>query len=281
VQEDVAEHAAPEAVAQRHQRAHLRRRDPIDRAAQPGLEGHVLERLEQQRIEVEHAELAVADPGLALPQALERADVHEHRPGALELHVVGRGVLQHEVVAERFEQQVELQQRGVLEHRERPLVGIRDERDALVAKHAGRLVHQQRAIDVAVLDQLGADDASVVEQPRGLERLEVAQPIRGQRAIDLVTGVEDAALGVAERARLEAGEHCPPPAGLLRAAGRRVDLRDLRLVLADAKQSEQAMPIELRRHGKGGHATDDDLGDVAAGAGVEIGEKGRHGGTAG
>ena len=52
-------------------------------------------------------------------------------------------------------------------------------------------------------DALGRDHAPVVEQPGGLERLEVAQAVGRQRAIDLVAGVEDAALGVAERARLE------------------------------------------------------------------------------
>ncbi len=123
--------------------AHLGGRDPVDRAAQPGVERHALRRLEQQRIQVEHAELAVADPRLALADPLERADVHERRARALELDVVGRRVLQHHVVLERRQQQVELQQRGVLQHREGPLVRVRDERDALVAQDRGGLVHEQ------------------------------------------------------------------------------------------------------------------------------------------
>jgi hypothetical protein len=183
VQEHVGEHALAEAVAEGQQGAHLRGRDAVDRPAQPGVERHALHRLQQQRIQVEHAELAVADPGLALAVALERADVDEHRPRALELHVVGRGVLEHEVVLERGEQQVELDQRGVFQHRECPLVGIRDERDALVAQQPGRLVDEQSLAGGAaacggLLDQLGADDALVVEQAGGGQRLEVAQPVR-------------------------------------------------------------------------------------------------------
>ena len=49
------------------------------------------------------------------------------------------------------------------------------------------------------------DDALVVEQAGRRERLEVAQAVGRERAVDLVAGVEDAALGVAEGAGLEAG----------------------------------------------------------------------------
>ena len=135
VQEDVREHALAEAVAERHagRASAVGVMPSIDPRSQ-GWKGTPFSRLEQQRIEVEHAELAVADPRLALAQPLERADVDEHRPRALELHVVGRGVLEDQVVLERRQQQVELQQRGVPQHRERPLVRVRDERDALVAQ---------------------------------------------------------------------------------------------------------------------------------------------------
>ncbi len=203
VQEDVREHALAEAVPERHQGAHLARRDAVDRAAQPGLEGDALRRLQQQRIEVEHAELAVADPGLALADALERADVDEDRPGALELHVVRRRVLEDEVVVERVEQQVELQQRGVLQHREGPLVRIRDERDALVAQHGRGLVDEQPPERRHVLDELGRHDPLVVEQPARPQGLEVAQAVGRERAIDLVAGIEDSALRVAEGAGFE------------------------------------------------------------------------------
>ena len=170
VQEDVREDALAEAVAERHQVAHLRRRDAVDRAAQPRLERNALRRLQEQRIQVEHAELAIADPRLALAQALERADVDEHRPGALELDVVGRRVLEDEIVVERVQQQVELQERGVLQHREGPLVRIRDERDALVPQHGGGLVHEQPLERAHVLNPLGRDHAPVVEQAARLDR---------------------------------------------------------------------------------------------------------------
>ena len=205
VQEDVGEQAAPEAVAEREQRRHLGRPDPVDRAAHPGVERHVLHRLEQQRIQVEHAELAVADPRLALAQALERADVHEHRARAAELDVVGRGVLQDHVALERREQQVELHERGVLQHRERPLVRVRHERDPLVPEHAGGLVDEQPAQRLGVLGALGAHEPLVVEQARVGQRLEVAQAVGRECAVDLAVAVEDAALGVAKAAWLEAG----------------------------------------------------------------------------
>ena len=205
MEEDVGEQAAPEAVPEREQRRHLGRPDPVDRPAHPGMERHVLRRLEQQRIQVEHAELAVAHPGLALAQPLVRADVHEHRARAAELDVVGRGVLQDHALLERREEQVQLDERGVLEHRERPLVGVRHERDALVPEHRRRLVHQQPAQRLGALRALGANEPLVVEQAGLDQRLEVAQAVGREGAVDLAVAVEDPALGVTKAAGLEAG----------------------------------------------------------------------------
>ena len=174
-------------------------------AAQPRLEGHVLRRLEQERIEVEHAELPVADPRLALAHALERADVHEGRPRALELHVVRRRVLQDHVVVERREQQVELEERRVLQHREGPLVWVRDERDPLVAKHGRGLVHEQVTRRGHAVRALRPDHALVVEQAGGLERLEVGQAVGRERAEDVVACIENPALRVTEGAGLQVG----------------------------------------------------------------------------
>ena len=61
---------------------------------------------------------------IELAQALERADVDEHGPRALELHVVGTGVLQGQAVVKCCEHEIELQEGGVLEHRERPFVRV-------------------------------------------------------------------------------------------------------------------------------------------------------------
>jgi len=65
-------------------------------------------------------------------------------------------------------------------------------------------VHEQRPVDRAVLDELGADDPLVVEQTGRPKRLEVAQAIGREGAIDVGAGVEDATLRVPEGTRLEA-----------------------------------------------------------------------------
>src|SRR5919109_1762223 len=88
VQEDIAEDAPPKAVARRQQAPHLLRRDAVDRPPQPRLERNALQRLQEQRVEVEHAELAVAHPRLALPHAFEGAHADEYRSNPLELEVV-------------------------------------------------------------------------------------------------------------------------------------------------------------------------------------------------
>jgi hypothetical protein len=280
---------------------------------EPRVEGHALHRLEHQRVQVEHAELAVADPGLALAQALERADVDEHRAGAAELHVVRRRVLQDHVLLQRRQQQVELAQRRVLEHREGPLVRVRDERDALVAQDAGGLVDEHAAIDGSVLDLLGAHDPLVVEQAGAAQRHEVGQTVRRERAVDVVARVEDAALGVAERARLEScglrggvrgrGHGAGHSRRRLRArpsrplapshrtaqyrlAGRsaqarllaagRLRLRGLRLVLLDVEEAQEAVPVQLGRYGDSSKPTRDDLQDHAPAAGIQISENGGH-----
>ena len=88
-----------EAVAKAEEAGRLAWGDAVDRAAQPGLEGDLLVGLEQQRVEVEHAELPVAGPRLSLPQRLEGADVDEDRLRAAELDVVGGRVLQRSAPA--------------------------------------------------------------------------------------------------------------------------------------------------------------------------------------
>ena len=81
------------------------------------------------------------------------------------------------------QQQVELEQRRVLQHREGPLVRIRDERDALVAEHRRGLVHEQVAQRCNIACTLGAHDALVVEQAGGFERLEVGQAVGRERPV--------------------------------------------------------------------------------------------------
>jgi hypothetical protein len=153
--------------------------------------------LEHQRIQEQHAELAVAGPWLVLPQPLERADVDEHRARPAELHVVGRGVLEREVVREREAAERELEQRRVLEHRERPLVGIGDPRDALVLERAGGGAGGQLGQAVE-LRRLGGDEPLVGCERRGGQRLPVAPAVVAQGAVDRAVVEEDTAVWIAE-----------------------------------------------------------------------------------
>ena len=163
VQHDVRERSPAQAVAQREQVAALLRRDPVQAAAQPRLERHVLPGLQEQRVEEEHAELAVAGPGLALAELLEGADVDEQRLRPAELDVVGRRVLEDQALLDRPPEQLELQQRGVPQHREGPLVRIRDERDDVVLKH--RRDAPVQCLGHVRLDFAGADNAELVQEP--------------------------------------------------------------------------------------------------------------------
>ena len=93
-------------------------------ATQPGLKGHVFVGLQKERIEKQLTELAVADPRFAGPQPLERGNIDKDRPAAGPLDVEGRRVFECHVGTQRGVLEFEGQQRGVLQHAERPLVGI-------------------------------------------------------------------------------------------------------------------------------------------------------------
>ena len=200
-------HAAAHAIAAREQPAHLAGLDPVDRAAQERPEVDAAKRLQEERVEEEGAELAVAGPGLALAQALEGADVDEDRPCPAPLDVVGRCVLQGQSLVERAAEKVELEERRVPEHRERPLVRVGDERDRRVAEDAGRVA--KRGGYGAVLELLGGDELSVRrglrEEPARGERLPVLEALGRERAEDLAVRDDDPAQRVAKRARLEGG----------------------------------------------------------------------------
>src|SRR5436190_9728993 len=126
VEDDVRERAAAKQIARGQEPARLVRRDPLQAAPEPRLERHLFPGLQQQRVEEEHAELAVAGPGLALAELLEGADIDEQRLRPAELDVVGRRVLEDQALLDCPPEQLELQQRGVPQHREGPLVRIRD-----------------------------------------------------------------------------------------------------------------------------------------------------------
>ena len=203
---DVLEHASPQGVSATEERPRLRRVDPLEAPAQPGLERDGPVGLEQQRVEEQHAELAVAEPRLAGTGALERADVDEDRARSTPLDVVRRRVLEREARLERLARDPQLQERGVLQHRERPLVGVRHERQALVPQRrhppaagigrADRLERgrrgRRRLDDVAGFHEPR-------EQPALLERGPVRGALLGERADDLALDLEDPAVGVSER----------------------------------------------------------------------------------
>ena len=200
-----------------------------------------------QRVEDEHAELPVAGPGLALAEPLEGADVDEHRLGAAPLDVVGRRVLEHEPLVERAEEEVELEQRRVLEHPERPLVRVRDDRDALVPEDAPRRSRRRKLVRqvVELGHALGGHERAVGDLLREERRSPRAPPSRRGHARRARAG----------RRRLRRRRGCP---GRGRSRARPGARRPLRVVLLpDAEESEEPAPVELARHRDRGHAADD------------------------
>src|SRR6266545_312649 len=185
VQENVADHASSKQIPHREESSADGGLDSFERASEERLKRHTAVRLQEQRVKEEHAELAVAGPRLARPEALERADVDEDGPWATPLDVVRRRVLEDQSFLEAGQYEVQLEQRRVLEHRKGPLVRIRDERHSFVP--------QQRGPPVPAgwfrLDQLSRHEVAClgearVHVARG-ERLPVVEAVSAQRAQDV------------------------------------------------------------------------------------------------
>ena len=124
VEAHVGEQVAPEALPSLEGVGRMGGGDPVQRAPEPGLERDVGDRLQVEGVEEQLAELAVARPRLTGHQSLERPEVDEHRPRAVELDVVRRGVLRQHALGEGRPAEVELQEGRVPQHREGPLVGV-------------------------------------------------------------------------------------------------------------------------------------------------------------
>ena len=140
LQVDVREDAGTRVIARAEKiQAHLGVH-AVDAAAQPRLKGHITVGLNEKRVEEHLTELPIADPGLAFGPLVKRGDVDEHRRGAFPLKVVRRGVLQTDAFVEAGQHQVELQQRRVSEHLERPFVRVGHERKLFVLEHASPLL---------------------------------------------------------------------------------------------------------------------------------------------
>ena len=195
--------------------------DAVDRPAQERLERDVAQRRHQQRVQEQLAELAVPRPRLARAEPFERADVDEDGAGADELDVVGRGVLRQHLLGERLPGQSQLEQGGVAEHGERPLVRVGHDRDTLVAQHAGPAV----AEDGPVLVQLGAHDVAggqgAGEEVGGGEGQVVVVRFLREPAPHDVTVEVDARQRVAERPRIGAAFGHGVVAALASASARR------------------------------------------------------------
>ena len=107
-------------------------------------------------------ELGVPNPGPRLVEGLKGADVDEGWIDAVELDVVRRSVLEDEAVFDATDQQIELRECCRFQHGKRPLVGVRDHRDALVAHESGPVAggHVHRG----PIHQFGADHLTRIEE---------------------------------------------------------------------------------------------------------------------
>ena len=201
--DDVEERLRPELVAKAQEPHELGRREALDPAPIRRVVRHAEPRREQQRAQELVAELAVAVPVGARDVALDRQHVDEDRLGAAELDVVGGGVGEAEAVLQQREVQVELQQGGRAQRRERPLVGIGHERDALVLQEERGALDPERGR--IVRRDPRADQLAAAHQPREDRRAEELALDLGGRgrdpAEDPVARGEDVAPAIPVRAR--------------------------------------------------------------------------------
>ena len=274
VELDVGEHALLEPAGAADDGRRGRRRDAVHTRAQERAEGHVAQRLDVERVEVQLAELAVTGPRFALTDPFERTDVDEHRLGPRELHVVRRRVLGDHPLGERLTGEVELEPGGVTEHLERPLVRVRQHRDPRVAQHRRPPVRQVGWFR----EDLGGDDVAPFqcgseESSRG-DGVEVGECLRGQPAQHAAGSDVDPRQRVAERPRigLSVGRGDRRLSRRhRRAAGR--ERRPPRPVLL-REDPREPVPVHLEEHAEAGGSASEGGGDHAAGAGIEIAQHG-------
>ena len=203
--------ALTEAAEAREELPHVVGLEAVEVAPQEFLEGDVEVRLEEQRIEEGLAELPVAHPWPSRPETLERPDVDEHGRGAAPLHVEGVAVLHGEAVVERGEEDLEVEHRRIAEHLEGPLIGIRDERDALVLEQQCPCADVDRR-QLARFDFSGCHCLAVVDQAReevrGGEPGPLGRRLLVEPAQDTVADVEDGCRRVTERPGLVIHRRC-------------------------------------------------------------------------
>ena len=204
----MGQHAGPEVVPRRKQRPALFRLDAVEIPAQPGMERHVSVSLKEERIQKQLAELTIARPRITGVIRRERTDVDERRAWTHPLDVEGGGVLQRHALLERRERHVELQERCVSEHAERPFVGVGHHRDRLVFQDSDPLGVQGRQTR-SVADLLGRDHVALgrqaLEEIGGGELFPVRKRPRGQTAQDRAVVAENLCVGIAKGPRIELG----------------------------------------------------------------------------
>ena len=123
----------------------------------------------------------------------------------LPLDVVGGGVLQDHAGAQRCLEQIEVQQRRVLQHAEGPFVGVGDERDPRMLEHGSPVAAelQPRVALGPARSRRCCPARSARGRRRGAQALPVRQRLRADAAKDPAVAIEDRAVAVAVGARLE------------------------------------------------------------------------------
>ena len=78
------------------------------------------------------------------------------------MQIVRRAVLEREIFRQRGVQQIEVQQGRILQHAERPLEGIRHERNPFVLEHSGPKLGVPRGSDLCLQQLFRANNISVL-----------------------------------------------------------------------------------------------------------------------
>ena len=178
-------------------------RDAVDEVAQHETAARVAVRDQRQRGKEVLAELAIGRPWLGRRSDLEAEAVDQDRSTGVELDVVRARVLEPHPGVQGARLQLDGQERGLLQLRERPLVRIRDDVD-----HARP--DDGDGCRAAPASSSGSSWCSTIRpvggqslvEPGGSERL----PVRGAGRLDLAVqdpfASEDEAGWIAERRRI-------------------------------------------------------------------------------
>jgi hypothetical protein len=137
--------------------------DAFESTPEPGIVRDAEKRAEQKRVEKLFAKLAVSGPHFAVPVPPERKNVDKYRLRAMELDVIGARIRQADAASQRFDLDIEMQQRRRLDQREGPFLRIGDERNAPVPQHHLGLDSRFRQ-DLAI-DFLGGNDLAFGGKP--------------------------------------------------------------------------------------------------------------------